>query len=264
MSTDPCNAKIVHRHDINPELSLFRIAPDSGPIAEFHPGQFATLGLPKPLEPGEAPAAKPKYVRRAYSIASSPKIRDYLEFFIVRVNEGKLTPRLWDLHEGDRIWLDPRINGEFTLETIPAGKDLIMVSTGTGLAPFMSMLNTYRGTGRWNRLVMIHGVRLAQDLGYKEELEAIAAADKSVIYIPATTREPEGSAWQGRRGRVNQFLEDAAYEQITGAKMDPKQCYVLLCGNPEMIEAARVSLEGRGFVTHTKKQVGNIHFERYW
>lgn len=271
MQSDPTNATLVHRHDLTPEVSIFRVRPDSGQVASFEPGQFATLGLPadpSPDDPPPKPGAtrRVKLIRRAYSIASSADVRDHLEFYLVLVPDGRLTPKLFAMREGDRMFMDPVIRGEFTLEGIPADADLVCISTGTGLTPFISMLRTYRARGekRWNKCVVIHGARLAADLGYREELTGIAQADPSVVYLPMVTREPEGSKWTGLRGRVTTIMEPDPFEKLTGVKLDPARLHVMLCGNPDMIEAIRKSLEARGFVTHTRRQAGNIHFERYW
>ncbi|MEX0652779.1 MAG: ferredoxin--NADP reductase [Phycisphaeraceae bacterium] len=268
------NATLVSREDINEELAIFRVRPDSGEVPAFEPGQYTTLGLA--LTPEEAdevmptrsgkPHAKPKLLVRAYSIASPPKQRAYLEFFLVVVPDGALTPRLWKLREGDRLFMGPKITGKFTLDDIPPGKDLIMIATGTGLAPFLSMLHQYRHTNRWRRFVVIHGTRLAADLGYRAELERIAAEDPSVYYIPTVTREPNNSNWQGLRGRIHIALEPARYTEITeGGEITPEQCHVFLCGNPAMIEQVTAELGERGFVTKDRDHPeGTIHFESYW
>jgi ferredoxin--NADP+ reductase len=139
-----------------------------------------------------------------------------------------------------------------------------MVSTGTGVAPFMSMLRTYRGQNRWRRFVLINGVRVAADLGYRAELEQITREDPTVIYVPLATREPEGGSWTGLRGRVQTALEPATYQRLAGAPLDPAHCHVFLCGNPQMIDDVELLLGQRGFVTDSRTGRGNVHFERYW
>jgi ferredoxin--NADP+ reductase len=269
--TQQCNASICAWKDLTPEIAIIRVKPDEGVVPDFEAGQFATLALPrdsKPLDPTDNfPPGDPRWkklIRRAYSIASSPLEKRWLEFYIVMVNGGKLTPRIWAAKDSGRIWLDPRIKGEFTMHPVPAGKDIVTVSTGTGLAPFISMLKTYRGTGRWKKFVIIHGVRASEDLGYREELEQIAAEDKSFVYIPTVTREPEGSKWTGERGRVTTLLEDNKLTHYVGRPLDSASAHVFLCGNPDMINQVESTLHQRGFVTHTRKTPGNLHFERYW
>lgn len=273
----PMNATLIDRRDVNEELAIVRVRPDAGPVPAFRPGQYITLGLPRedstqtaevqrpnPAATATVAAGEVRLVRRAYSIASSAEDRDSMEFYVVLVRAGRLTPRLWTVETGGRLWMDETAKGEFTLDGVPAGRDLIMVSTGTGIAPFMSMLRTYRGTGRWRRFVMINGVRRAGDLGYHDELLRIGHEDPSVVYVPLVSREPPTSGWTGLRGRVQDVLNDAVLAHRSGVRLDPGECHVFLCGNPAMIESVQTMLEERGFRAQTPTTAGNIHFERYW
>ncbi len=269
MEHEATNATLLEREDLTDILSIVRVRPDSGRVPEFHPGQFVRLGVPRGLSPQEGgrPGSRPgriRYTRRAYSIASSPRVTEWMEFFVVLIEEGQLTPRLWDITPGGRLWMDAEAKGEFALEVAPAEADVVMVSTGTGVAPFMSMLRTYRGQNRWRRFVLINGVRVAADLGYRAELEQIAQEDPTVIYVPLATREPEGGSWTGLRGRVQTALEPARYERLAGAPLDPAHCHVFLCGNPQMIDDVESLLAQRGFVADSRAGRGNVHFERYW
>ncbi|MGD8452885.1 MAG: ferredoxin--NADP reductase [Phycisphaerae bacterium] len=269
MSADPLNATLIERHDLNEMLSIVRVRPDSGRVPDFTPGQFITLGLPKEI-PAEVAAIRPRrpgrtpMTRRAYSIASPPGETEAYELFVVLVTEGKLTPKMWTLSEGDRLWMDEVAKGEFTLERVPAGQDLVLISTGTGIAPFMSMLRHYRGTGRWRRVVLINGVRRVSDLGYRAELEAICREDASVRHVPVVSREGKADGWDGLHGRVPAVLEPETYERLVGSPLDPASCQVCLCGNPGMIDDVEALLHERGFRTQTDDQPGNIHVERYW
>jgi ferredoxin--NADP+ reductase len=256
MKSIELNATLTERIDVNPELAIFKVRPDGAPIPDFVPGQYATLGLPDP----KADPAKPKLIARAYSIASAPNERAGLEFVIVVVREGQLTPLLWELPVGGRIWLAPKCKGTFTMEELPPERDLLMVSTGTGIAPFISMLRAYRGQNRWRRLILVNGVRLPADLAYREELAA-AARSPDVRYLPFVTRDP---SWDGLQGRVSRVLEDALYQELVGAPLTPEDCHVFLCGNPDMIAQMETALEARGFRPHSKRSPGNIHVEKYW
>jgi ferredoxin--NADP+ reductase len=138
-----------------------------------------------------------------------------------------------------------------------------MVSTGTGIAPFMSMLRTYRGQDRWRRFVVVNGVRRASDLGYRDELEAICRADPTVCYVPVVSREPDAT-WSGLRGRVQIILDQEVFHPRVGAPLHPDDCHVFLCGNPAMLDELELLLQARGFRTHERHQPGNIHLERYW
>lgn len=248
------NATLIYREDITEELAVMRVAPDSGEVAPFLAGQYGELAMPEPEDQ--------RVTRRPYSIASAPSQRGYLEFFLVLVPDGEVTPKLWSLPIGGRLWLGPKIKGKFTLEGVPDGKDLIFISTGTGIAPFVSMIREYHGKNRWRRAVMIHCVRYSRDLAYRTELENLAASAGDVIYLPTVTRNDP--TWDGHRGRVQGLLEPTNFLKFAGFELDPAQCQVFLCGNPEMIDTTQAQLEGIGFIQHSKKNPGNLHFERFW
>lgn len=263
------NAKVVGREDLTPELCVMRIAPLKGEAPMFEPGQYATIGLPPEEHEQEQQAKKglARFWLRPYSIASAPKQRDYLEFYVALVQEGSFTPKLWNLGVGDKLWMGPKCKGTFTMEHVPVGSNIVCISTGTGLAPFMSMLTHHLGTGRWDKFVVIHGTRRANDLGYRRELEELTRQDPSISYIPTCSREPahpEGD-WMGLRGRVNVAIENHTFREYAGIDLDPAHCHVFLCGNPQMIEDLEGDLHARGFTTRSKQNPeGNIHHEKYW
>jgi ferredoxin--NADP+ reductase len=251
------NATLAERIDINPELSVFRVQPRSGARITFEPGQYTTLGVAG--EP--SPDGKVRLIRRAYSIASAPEAQGGVEFLIVHVPEGELTPKLWSLRPGDPLFMDERCKGLFTLGDIGPEQDLIMISTGTGLAPFMSMLRHFREKKRWRRFVVINGVRVPEDLAYREELDSICQGCTDIRYVPMVTRAPN---FAGLKGRIPTLLEGDAFENATGVPLLAESCHVFLCGNPDMVESIQATLESRGFKPHARRNPGNIHFEKYW
>ena len=264
MPKDPKNAVLVERVDAHAGLAVFGVKLKDGSTPPFLPGQYATLGIQN---------AEGKLVRRAYSVASAPgdayAADGVLRFYVVRVDEGALTPSLFGLSVGDELFLSPRLGGHFVLGPGDPERDLVMVATGTGTAPFRSMLLAERAlapeerTGR--RRVLLEGCRVAADLGYADELRALAEEDPTFIYLPTVTREPEGSDWSGHRGRVNALLQPDAFEEAAGFPLDPATCAVFLCGNPQMIDQAEEELTGRGFAVRDRKNPGgNVVFERYW
>lgn len=293
MPKDIHNATLIEREMVHEDLAFFRIKYNDHDVPDFEPGQFATLGLPdtappdpdKPVRPGRGP----KLIRRAYSIASPATQKDALEFYIVRVEDGKLTPSLWDIEVGQTLFMNEKIGGHFTLPPenghadgdavmFPDGdprRTFVMVGTGTGLAPFRSMYLTYRDEavpggsgnsgGRWDHFILYDGCRVARDLGYYEELNRIAEQDEKFFYLPTVTREPIDSSWPGHRGRVNALLQADTFKTTTGVNLSPDSCHVFLCGNPQMIDQVEADLKDRGFVTQDRKNPdGNLHFERYW
>jgi ferredoxin/flavodoxin---NADP+ reductase len=268
------NATLVNRIDLGRELAIVRVQPDAGEIPEFEPGQFLELALPSPPRPevelataqlaaGEQPR-RARMTRRAYSLASAKVDRKVAEFYIVLVERGRLTPRIWPLVEGDRLWMDTQPRGHFTLDDVPRGSDVLAIATGTGVAPYVSMLRTYRATGRWRRFVLVHGVRVAADLGYRSELQQMAAQSSDFLYLPVLSREPANSGWTGLRGRAQVALDEPAVRDMLAASRSTGSTHVLLCGNPEMISQTQAKLTAQGFVPHTRQQPGNLHVERYW
>jgi len=264
LAADPYNATITRIDPVNEYLWVFHVVPDSGRVPDFEPGQFTTLGLiDESIEPRVGKDGRPRHrmIKRAYSIASGANVKDHMEFLIIRVEEGKLTPRLFRLGPSARLWMSDKVNGEFTLEGVPQGSDVVLVGTGTGIAPYVSMIRTYHGTGRWRRCVVINGVRYEKDIAYREELEDLARRDKDFFYIPCVTRDPN---WKGTKGRVPVALEPEFFRNWTGFDLNPESCHVFLCGSPQMIDDVEALLQQRGFKTHKKREPGNIHLERYW
>lgn len=263
----PYNAVISKRIDVHETIARLRVRYTDGHRAEFEPGQFVTLGVIDPdqsVNPN-SPAARrrrgPRLIRRAYSIASPPDDSGDLEFYIVHVPGGKFTDQLWQLHDGDPLFMSERVDGLFTLDDVPRGKNLVMVSTGTGLAPFRSMYLHYKDRQRWDRFVLFDSCRQVRDFGYLDEMRKLAAADDTLIYLPTVTREN----WDGLLGRVTLHLEPGRFDTIVGFPLDPATCHVFLCGNPDMVDTLEPMLHQRGFVTRDREHPdGNLHFERYW
>jgi ferredoxin--NADP+ reductase len=257
MAHEALNATLVQRRDLSAGYAILRLRPDALPIPRFTPGQFIAVGLPL-----SAPGARERLTQRPYSIASGADDRGGYELFVALVEQGRLTPALWALGPGGRLWVAPRALGLFTLERVPLGKDLVFVATGTGVAPYVSMLRSHRERPPWRRAVLFHGVRRASDFGYRDELAERELADPAFRYFPIASREAEG--WSGIRGRVQPLFERERFAELVGWPLDPEHCHVFLCGNPEMIESLRASLARLGFERGIAPAGGNLHFERYW
>jgi len=253
----PYNATIVARRDVHEALCFLHIAPDQAPFPAFAPGQFVSVG--RNVEENGAPSL----VKRSYSIGSAATERSHVELFVVRVDDGEFTSWLFAQQVGARVWLSPKASGGFTLDGFTPGHDLILVATGTGVAPFVSMYRTFRRDPPWRRIIMINGVRQVRDLGYRDELETASRSDATLLYLPSVTRETT-AAWSGLRGRVGELLEPARFQALTGAPLTPDTCHVYLAGNPEMIEDLEAVLKGRGFRKHTRGHPGHLHLEKYW
>ena len=268
-SATQLNANVIGREEIHPELIVLRVRPDDK-LFEFKPGQFAVLGLPgsAPRVP-QAEMENPvpdadKLIRRAYSIASASVERRYVEFYITLITSGGLTPRLFALKHGSRVFLGPKSSGTFTLDRVPPGKTAVLIATGTGLAPYVSMLRTILAHETERKFVVLHGARYSWDLGYRGELETLARLRPNFTYIPSITRPDQDQHFLGRIGRIQAILEQGALEKDAGVKLDPEHADVFLCGNPEMIKVVTEMLSNKGFKRGDNKNPGNIHVEEYW
>lgn len=263
------NATLISREEVNPQLLILRAQPD-GEVFAFKPGQFAVLGLraAEPRVPEATSEPPPKdpdlLIRRAYSIASASVERAYLEFYLTLVASGELTPRLFALRPGGRLFLAPKASGVFTLDRVAPGKALVLIATGTGLAPYMSMLRTLLIHDRERRVVVLHGARCSWDLGYRAELESLARLCRNFTYLPSITRPTEDPHFRGPVGRVQSLLANGLIRERASLELDPAVADVFLCGNPEMITAVRNLLLPLGFTLDYGKTTGTLHVEEYW
>jgi ferredoxin--NADP+ reductase len=272
MTNNGLNAVVTQRIEVAPGLIIMRVAPDGWALPQFRPGQFAVLGLPPeaPRHPMADPAddSPPKpgvLIRRSYSIASSSVDRQYLEFYLNLVQSGSLTPRLCALEVGDRLWLGPRISGLFTFDQVPKGANLVMVATGTGLAPYMSMLRTDLDGDSGRRIAVLHSARHSWDLGYRAELIMMGRLRANLTYVATVSRpDEEPVPWGGHVGHVQQLWRGRILEGIWGFHPEPENAHVFLSGNPGMIEEMIAILASEGFREHTPQKPGEVHVERYW
>jgi len=268
-TTSSYNATVVGREEINPQLLILRVQSDT-PLFDLTPGQFAVLGLlgrePRvPEASREEVLSEPdKLIRRAYSIASASIERCYVEFYLRLVTSGQLTPRLFALKYGGRLFLGPRATGVFTLDRVAPGKSVILVATGTGLAPYLSMLRTLLVKDTQRRFVVLHGARCSWDLGYRAELESLARIRPNFTYLPSIMCPEEDPHFQGLTGRVQSLIERGVIEKESGVPFDPAHTDVFLCGNPDMITTVKAMLAAKGFKPDHGKEIGTIHVEEYW
>lgn len=259
--TEP-NAVVLHKLVLATDSFILRVAPEGWELPQFKAGQYTTLGLPAVQQGGNGRAQK--LVRRAYSICSSPEEKTYLEFYIRLVAAGALTPNLAGLKTGDRVFLGPKIAGTFTLDAIPPEANLVMIATGTGIAPFMSIVRTHLAASG-KKMAILHGCRHSWDLGYRDELLAMQRLSGNLYYCPVLDMpEKEPVPWKGRTGFVQGIWKSGAIEQAWGVRLTPDNTHAMLCGNPLMIESMTKVLLAEGYKEHTKAGAGQIHTEKYW
>ncbi len=248
---------IVWLHRWNPALMSFRVRRDPGYV--FTPGQFARIGLVK--ENGES-------LWRAYSIVSAPH-EPFLEFFLLVVPSGEFSRRVGTLNIGDTMLVEQMPQGFLTVDRFRQPgreQDLWLIATGTGLAPYISMLRDDAVWKRFENIILVLSVRERQDLGYAEELEQLAAdrAREGLAkfhFVKTLTRDTMHGALHGR---INTLLQSGELEAAAGVKLTDARARFMLCGNPEMVETMRAQLKGRGFRMNRKLEPGHIIVESYW
>jgi ferredoxin--NADP+ reductase len=211
----------------------------------------------------KAAADPERMIRRAYSIASESRADEYLEFYLTVVMSGELTPRLFNVKLHDRIYVGPKAVGVFTLDKAP-GKHILMIGTGTGLAPYMSMLRSELVCNGPRQFVIVHGARYSWDLGYRTELTGISRHCANFQYMPVITRPQEDPTWRGRSGYLQNVIASGAIEAETGLELTPENFDIFLCGNPGMIETVIELAIARGFVRDKGHDIGTLHTEEYW
>ena len=238
--------RITRRLDYAPDLWSIRVQPEEKLI--FKPGQYATLGA----EDGV------RVVERPYSIVSSP-VEDEVEFFFELVPAGGLTPLLYKLQVGDTVLMRRQAKGVFTLDEKSGHQRHYLISTVTGIAPYVSFVRTLAheaeaGKPIGHRLVMLHAASRSWELAYREEVEALATRFDWLRYIPTVSRPWEDPAWKGEVGRA----EDVLRKYLDDLGLEPANTTAYLCGHPEMIAHAKGILERRGFAK------ASIREELYW
>lgn len=240
-------AAIVRRQEYGPTLWSVWIRPPE-PLV-FKAGQYVAFGV----------VNEDKVLERAFSIVSSP-LEPELEFFIEKVPEGALSPQLYRLQSGDTVLMRKKAKGIFNLDTRSGHPKHFLMSTVTGIAPYVSMVRTLARDikeGRLaqpHRLVVLQGAARSDEFAYDGELQRAAEDFSWLTYVPTISRPWEDPQWRGERGRVDDLVRK--YADTLGFQPDDTTIY--LCGNPGMIANARDILRRRGFENAAIKE------ETYW
>jgi ferredoxin--NADP+ reductase len=235
--------------------SLFSFTATRDPGFRFQSGQFAMIGLEVEGRP----------LVRAYSMASANH-EEALEFFSIKVTDGPLTSRLQKIREGDTILVGRKATGTLIAGNLIPGKRLLLLSTGTGLAPFASIIKDPDVYDSYETIILAHGCRQVSELAYGEQVVANLHRDEflgpliqdKLIYYPTVTREPFRN-----RGRVTDLVETGQlFEDIGLPKLDIEQDRIMLCGSPGMLEELRTMLESRGFAEGSHSEPGHFVIEK--
>jgi ferredoxin--NADP+ reductase len=246
--------RVLSVHHWNDTLFSFRTTRDPG--LRFENGQFVMIGLEVEGRP----------LLRAYSIAS-PNHADHLEFFSIKVPDGPLTSRLQHLRVDDELLVSKKPTGTLVLHDLHPGRHLYLLSTGTGLAPFISLIQDPDAYARFDKVVLVHGVRTVSELAYAEFITGELPYNEffgedvraKLIYYPTVTREPFRNM-----GRVTDLIETGKlFEDIGLAPLHPARDRVMICGSQPMIADTCALLDRRNFhVSHRIGEPGDYVIER--
>jgi len=228
----------------------------------FTPGQYARLGL------ADADGVN-SVVWRAYSITSSEH-DDFLEFYIVDIPDGAFTSRAKNLKPGDEVLIVKQSYGFMTTDSFTDGENLWMLATGTGLGPFVSILQNPAVWTKFRHLVLVHGVRTADEFAYQDQILAMkqqpqfAALPATLHILQTTTRENALPGSARLHGRITTLLETGELEKQAGIAITADTSRIMMCGNPKMIEDARIILRARGLRPCRRAIPGQFVTENYW
>jgi ferredoxin--NADP+ reductase len=229
---------------------LFSLSVDAEIVA-FEAGQFAKLAL----------GIDGEMVARPYSFVNAPRERPH-EFYYITLPEGPLTRRLCTLESGDAIYLAPQPSGFLVLSEVPGSENLWLILSGTGIGPFLSILKTEKPWERFGKVVLVHAVRHAEELTYRDSVEQLLAAHPGQMRLVSfVSREKKEGALEGR---VPAAIDDGRLEAAAGVTLSAATSQVMLCGNPEMITDVTESLKRRGMKKHRRRDPGQITVENYW
>jgi ferredoxin--NADP+ reductase len=221
---------------------------------KFTAGQFARIGL----KVGD------DLMVRAYSVVSSP-FDETLEFFSIVVPDGAFTSNLQHLQVGDALYLEKIPYGFLTLARyqLPLPKDLWLLATGTGLAPFISMLQDFETWSKYEKINLVYSVRTESELAYVDRIQEIAQlfgeGHTGFKFIPIVTRDPNAAL----HDRLPILIENGELEKAADLKFNADTTHVMLCGNPQMVDDTKAALKARG-LTMNRRGEGNIAVENYW
>ncbi len=237
--------------------NLFTLRTTRDPGFRFTAGQFARLGVRKPSG---------CIVWRAYSMVSAPH-DEFLDFFSIVVPDGEFTSELSRLSVGDELLVEKQAFGFLTLDRFPDGRDLWLLATGTGIAPFLSILQDFEAWQRFERIVLVYSVRQQRELAYQQLIadlprrEYLEGLGDKLTYLLVVTREQVPGALHGR---ITQLIETGELERAAGLALSPEHSRIMLCGNPQMIEDTRAVLKTRDLQLALTRRPGQVAVENYW
>ncbi len=230
--------------------NLFSLRIDAE-LALFKAGQYTSLALD----------IDNQRVSQPYSILSAPG-ECPVEFFFYTNLDGQLSTELARLQPGDSVWIQQQPEGSFILDQVPTADDLWLLATGTGVAPFLSMLKTSSPWERFDNVVLVYAVRQWCDLGYGDLIEELRQMyPEKFTFVPFVSREKVENTVHGH---IPASISNGTLERVANRTMNHQRSQFMLCGNPGMVQDAAVALEQKGFVRNIDGISGQITLESYW
>ena len=240
------DGKVIENRHWTDTLFSLRV---EAPKLAFEAGQFVRIAL----DIGGERVARP------FSFVNPPE-DPVLEFYGVIVPEGPLSPRLDKLRVGDALRVASNPAGFLVLSEVPDTRTLWLVATGTGLAPFLSILRTETPWRRFREVVLVHAARHARELVYRDMIDKLRR-ERGLRYVTFVSRE---AAPGSLAGRIPAAVRDGRLEKAAGASLSPEGSHVLLCGNPQMLKDTTAALAERGMRKHRRRAPGHISVESFW
>jgi ferredoxin--NADP+ reductase len=243
-----CEGRVQELYQWTEALYSIRVTADTSP---FTAGQFTKLGL----------VVGDSLVSRPYSYVNAPHEK-LLEFYFITVPDGPLTTAMVRLTAGDHIEVMRRPAGFLTLDEVPDTSHLWMLSTGTAIGPFLSILKTEQPWQRFERIVLVHAVRFAAELSFQDTIRTLSEAHPDAFqFIPIVSREATDFAL---RGRIPALIADGQLEARAGLRIAAADSHVMICGNPDMVKSTNTILQERGLARNRRSAPGQISVENYW
>ena len=219
-------------------------------VAAFKAGQFTKLALD----------TDGKRFSRAYSYVNAPEDPN-LEFYLVDVEQGNLSPQLSKLKEGDTVWINPQPSGFFTLDEVPASNQIWLLSTGTAIGPFLSMLQSAQIWQQYQQIYLVHGVRKIEDLSYQPLISQLQHAHPQLKFVSVVSQEENAA---GLEGRITERLTDGSLARYFDTSMSTQDSQFMVCGNPDMVKEVCQILTSQGYARNRRQQPGQFTVEQYW
>lgn len=240
--------------------NLFSFKTTRNEAFKFIPGQFARLGVKRDNESDDI-------IWRPYSIVSADYDEE-LEFYSIVVIDGEFTQRLKKFKVGDEIYIDKTNYGLLTTDRFENGKDLWFLSTGTGLAPFISIMYDFSVWDQYDKVILVHCAREVSELAYQDTINSFfnheyysdLVKDK-LFYVRILTRDNNGADLYGR---ITTLLENGELEKFVGTPITIEKSRLMICGNPQMVDDTRKILTSKGLTISKRANPGNLAVENYW